>query len=235
MRYGVAGPAAKEVADWTEDSLARIQTAAVRENATLFRDDMREETLLGLGGRSRLPQAWRMKVYPEAGSSLDPAGWVYVRGPRAGVQSVGASAALLIDAFERGVSIVARRGAWLAIPTDAAGKRAPTDGAARTGRGSQQARITPAGFERRSGLKLRFVPVSPGKALLVVDSAKRDRLARAVPYGKGRGSKLYGPAGKTIVVFTLVRQVRLPKRLDFTGPEQRAGQRWDDLLTKHWR
>jgi len=235
MRPSLRGPRSKDIAAGLEEDLARIQTDTVREATQLFRDDLRVETQAGLMS-ARLPRAWRMNTYPSAGFSLDPAGWVYVRGPRPGQVSFGTSAAILLDAFEKGVAITARRGGWLAIPTDAAGKRAPLPGAAMQGRGSQQARITPEGFERRSGLQLRFVPKGPGKALLVVDGARRDRLARAQPYSaRGRGAKLYGPAGRTIVVFTLLRQVRLPKRLDFTGPVQRAELRWDGLLSKNWR
>lgn len=235
MAWGVQGPRAQDIARGQESDLARIQTAAVREGTLLFRDDLREETLAGLMS-FRLQKVWRMKTYPAAGDSLDPAGWVYVRSPRPGAAVAGTPAAVLLDAFEKGVAIIARRGGWLAIPTDAAGKRAPLPGNYRTGRGSQQARITPEGFERRSGLKLQFVPAGPGKALLVVNNAGRDRLARATPYrAKGRGSKLYGPAGRTIVVFILLRRVRLPKRLDFTGPVQRVGTRWESLLNKHWR
>lgn len=238
MRPTVQGPRSKDVASGLEEDLARIQTSAMRDAVTLFRDDLRAETLAGLMS-ARLTKAWRMKAYPEVGVSLDPAGWVYVRGPRPGAVTAGTSAAILMDAFEKGVAITARRGGWLAIPTDAAGKRAPVAGNALKGRGSQQARITPAGFERRTGMHLRFVPQGPAKALLVVDNAQRERSsrgARAVPYtGRGRGAKLYGPAGRTIVVFTLLRQVRLPKRLDFTGPVQRANLRWEGLLSKHWR
>lgn len=235
MRPSLVGPKSRDIAAGLEEDLAEIQTSAMREAVTLFRDDLRAETQAGLMS-ARLPKVWRMKAYPEVGASLDPAGWVYVRGPRPGANSFGTPAAVLLDAFEKGVAITARRGGWLAIPTDAAGKRAPLPGNALSGLGSQQARITPEGFERRSGLTLRFVPQGPAKALLVVDGARRDRLARAQPYSpKGRGAKLYGPAGRTIVVFTLLRQVRLPKRLDFTGPVRRAELRWEGLLTKHWR
>ncbi|ATC34106.1 hypothetical protein CA606_18200 [Caulobacter vibrioides] len=238
MRPSLQGPRSKDIASGLEDDLAQIQTRAMREAVTLFRDDLRAETQAGLMS-ARLPKVWRMKAYPEVGASLDPAGWVYVRGPRLGAPTVGTPAAVLLDAFEKGVAISARRGGWLAIPTDAAGKRAPVPGAPTRGRGSQQARITPAGFERRTGMNLRFVPQGPAKALLVVDNAQRERSSRgsrAVPYtGRGRGAKLYGPAGRTIVVFTLLRQVRLPKRLDFTGPVQRANLRWEGLLSKHWR
>lgn len=236
MAYGVTGPRGRDIARGLEEDLARIQTAAVRENTMLFRDDLRAETIAGLTS-FRLSRAWRMKIYPTMTDSLDPAGWVWIRGPRPGSVSSGTAAAVLIDAFEKGVAITARRGGWLAIPTDAAGKRAPLPGNALRGRGSQQARVTPEGFERRTGLKLRFVPKGPGKALLVVDGAQRERKSgRASVYRpKGRGSKLYGPSGRTIVVFVLLRQVRLPKRLDLQGPVLRAEQRWQSLLTKHWR
>jgi hypothetical protein len=209
-----------------EEDVASFVTAAMVEGTQLLKVDLGEIVqAAGLG--NRLGKTWKSKVYPQGQNSLDPAGWVWTKAP------------VLIDAFDRGVTIRTRDGgAWLAIPTAAAGKRAPTRDAAPFGsRGPRQgARVTPGGFERRTGLKLRFIYQHNKPSLLVVDTAKRDALGRAARYQpKGRGSKLYGPAGQTIVVFILVRQVRLAKRYDIDSAADRAANRHPALLTKHWR
>ena len=207
-----------------EEDLARIPTRTMRQAAKLLQQDLFDETVGAMLGY-RLAKTWRTRTYPQSADSLEPAGWVWTKAP------------VLIDAFDRGVTITAKGRRWLAIPTEAAGKRAPIGGATGSGgiRG-KSARITPAGFEARTGLKLRFVYQGPTPSLLVVDGARRDALKRAARYQpKGRGSKLYGPAGRTIVVFILLRQVRLKKRLELDGPAFRASQRWEALLTENWR
>lgn len=207
-----------------EQDLAASNTAAIAEAAQLLKRDLQDDVMsAGLG--NRLAKTWRSRVYPGSGVSLDPAGLVWTKAP------------VLIDAFERGVTIRASRGPWLAIPTKEAGKRAPIGGAPAFGsRGGKTARMTPAGFERRTGMKLRFVYQHNKPSLLVVDAAKRDALGRAAPYrSKGRGSKLYGPKGQTIVVFILVRQVRLRKRLNVDAATERGAARIPGLLVKNWR
>jgi hypothetical protein len=54
----------------------------------------------------------------------------------------------IVDAFDRGVTIKSSRGFWLAIPTPAAGVK----GLSATG---SLKRITPSGWERRTGMRLR--------------------------------------------------------------------------------
>lgn len=208
-----------------EEDLARIQTRTMRQAARALQQDLFEETVGG-GLGNRLAKTWRVRTYPQAGDSLEPAGWVWTKAPA------------LIDAFDRGITIKAKGGLWLAVPTKEAGKRAPIAGGAPAygARGGKTARITPAGFERRTGLKLRFVYQGAKPSLLVVDSARRDALGRAARYQpKGRGSKIYGPAGRTIVVFILLRQVRLRKRIDIETAARRADGRWEGLLTLNWR
>lgn len=212
-----------------EADLAAATTAGVRVGTHLLKDDVREETQIALPGGNRLPKAWRAKVYPEQGNSVDAAGVVSVRG----------SAAQLIDAFSRGVTIRANGGRWLAVPTREAGRfglKAGRGGFGTTvnSRGARE-RVTPAGFERRSGLKLRFVPGRGNRAFLVVDQAQLTR-GIAVPYrGKGRGSRLYGPAGQTMVIFILVPQVKLKKRLDLDAVAEVAGSRVPGLIVNRWR
>jgi len=193
-----------------EEDIAESNTRAIAEATALLKRDLADDVIwAGLG--FRLAKTWRSRAYPSSGASLDPAGFVWTKAP------------VLIDAFDKGVTIQARGGRWLAVPTAAAGKRAPLPGGSTTIRG-KSARITPAGFERRTGQKLRFVYQDNKPSLLVLDTAQRDRLGRAKAYtGRGRGAKLYGPKGMTIVVFILVRQVRLEKRLNVEASRRPGG------------
>lgn len=212
-----------------ESGVAAAVTASVRANARMTQDDLRRETYQ-LG--NRLPKTWRVRHYPPAGDSLGAAALIWTKAPK------------LIDAFDRGVEIRVRGKRFLAIPTAFAGKMAPRagfDGAAFPGmRGRRMERVTPAGFERRSGLKLRPV-FRPGKdGLLVADNAMLDTRARNVyrlrPYrSRGPGSRLYGPRGRTFVVFILKPSVKLPKRLDIDTHARAAANRAPGLLAKHWR
>ena len=87
-------------------------------------------------------------MFPRAGASLNAAAVVWSKAP------------VIVGAHNAGPLIRSRNGFWLAIPTPAAGK-------ALGGR-----RITPGGWERRSGLRLRFVYRRTGPSLLVADSVR---------------------------------------------------------------
>ena len=214
-----------------EKDLARAVTAGVKAATDAVKADVREETFLALGFRNSLPKAWRGEVFPRSGDSVDAAGWVKVRG----------SAAVIIDAHSKGVVIRANRGKWLAVPTPEAGRfglKAGMSGmGATTNRRGSRERITPAGFERRTGLKLRFVPGKGGRAFLVADKARLNRRSGGIlaPYApRGRGAKLYGPDGQTFVAFTLVRQVTLKKRLDLDAVAERAAGVGATLIATAW-
>ena len=190
-------------------------------------EDVRRETQGAFAG-NRLPKTWRARVFPERGDSLDAVGWIETRAPR------------IIGPSTTGATIKARNGLWLAIPTREAGRYGlRRDANLSTGqtinrRGARE-RITPGGFERRTGMKLRFVYLGGRRAMLVVDQAQLTR-GTATPYrGKGRGSRLYGPAGRTLVIFTLVPQVRMKKRLDLDAVASRGGDRATAAIIRNWR
>lgn len=181
-----------------------------------------------LGNRQAIQKTIRLKPYRNTG--LNPAVRIWSKFP------------VIQRAFEQAVTISGKDGTYLAIPTEAAGKRAWAAGQGPDirGRGGKRQRITPGGFERRTGMKLRFVYRRNGPSLLVVDNAKmsRRRGGTAVPYSPGRNAKLYGPAGRTITVFILVRQVRTPKLLRGAEIRRRAARdsdsRMQKLFDKHW-
>lgn len=219
---------AKGLAAEIERDQARAVTAAVTEATLSLKADLRAATASAFTG-NRLPMAWRSKVYPSGQDSIEAAGWVEVRN----------SAAAIIDTALRATVIRSKEGLWLAIPTEAAGKFGVS--AAKVGfgttvntRGARE-RITPDGFVRRTGIKLRFVREKAGRrAFLVADAAMLGpgRVARQYR-SKGRGSRLYGPAGQTFVVFTLVPQITTRKRMDLDAIADRAGSRAAGLIVSH--
>lgn len=207
-----------------ERDIAASVTDAMVEGTELLKRDLRADTAEHLS--VRLAKSWRSKIYPEARNSLDPAGWVWSKVPK------------LVDAFDRGVTIRSAHGFWLAIPTAAAGAKGYARGSEGRAYGSRAKleRVTPGGFERRTGMKLRFVFKSSRVALLVVDAARYDSRGRAAQLkARGRHSRLYRDGGQTIVVFILVPQAKLKKRLDLAGAAARAEARMPALLTKNWR
>jgi hypothetical protein len=102
-------------------------------------------------------------------------------------------------------------------------------------RGARE-RITPGGFERRTGMKLRFVYEGGKKggrrAFLIADQAMLGPGRVARPYRtKGRGSRLYGPAGQSFVVFVLVPQITTQKRMDLDLIAEQVGAKTAGLIS----
>ena len=112
--------------------------------------------------------------------------------------------------------IRSRNGFWLAIPTAAAGKSA---------RGG---RITPGEWERRSGLRLRFVYRRNGPSLLVAEGRLNARGRAVASRSKtGRGVT-------TVPIFLLVPQVQLRKRLDLARDARVAQERIPGAIVANW-
>jgi hypothetical protein len=166
----------------------RAVTAAMREAGTGLNLAWRGQ-IAGAGLGVRLANSIRAEVFPKAGVSLNAAAVVWSKVP------------VIIGAHDTGPLIRSRNGLWLAIPTPAAGK-------ALGGR-----RITPAAWERRTGLRLRFVYRRVGASLLVA------------PAVSGR---------PTAPIFLLVPQVRLPKRLDLVRDAERAHEAMPGLIVANW-
>ena len=157
----------------------------------------------GLG--AKLSRTWRDRTYANKGH--DAASFVWSK------------AAQIVRAFDRGALIKGKGGRWLAIPTPAAPKR-----------GVGGKRLTLATFPTGRHGPLRMVRRSGRSALLVVDgvrvSAQTGRVGRQAK-GGGRtksGSLKQGIA--TVVMFVLVRQVKLRRRLNVA----RAAERWTRKL-----
>ncbi len=140
--------------------------------------------VVGAGLGRRLAGSIRSQTYPRSGQSLNAAVVVWSKAP------------VIVGAHDIGPLIRSRNGFWLAIPTEAAG------------RSLRGGRITPGEWERRNGLRLRFVYRRTGPSLLVAEARLNTR-GRAV-----RSRSRTGRGAATVPIFLLVPQVKLPKRLD---------------------
>ncbi len=138
-------------------------TAAMREAGTGLKTAWRGQiTSAGLG--RRLANSIRTQTFPRASESLDAAALVWSKAPG------------IVGAHDTGPLIRSRDGFYLAIPLPAAGK------------GFRGGKITPGEWERRRGLRLRFVYRRRGPSLLVADRARINKRGpeRDQPWQGGR-------------------------------------------------
>ena len=187
-------------------------TTGVRRATDGLKAELRGQ-ITGAGLGERLARTWRSEVYPRAGTSLTAAGLVWSKAPK------------LVRAFAYGALIRSRNGLFLAIPTEAAGRL-----------GDGRKRITPGGWERRTGLRLRFVYRRGGPSLLVADNARLTSRGRAVRNeGRRADASFSRLAGRTTVpIFLLVPQVTLKRRLDVAGAAQKWAARLPELVLQRW-
>ncbi len=181
----------------------RAVTAATREAGSNLKTAWRGQ-ITGAGFGQRLSRTIRSEQYPKGKTSLSAAALVWSKAP------------VIISAHDTGPLIRSRDGFWLAIPTPAAGKSA---------RGG---RITPADWERRSGLRLRFVYRRTGPSLLVAEGRLNNR-------GRAVASRSKTGRGRTTVpIFLLVPQVKLPKRLNLARDAERAHDALPGMVVANW-
>jgi len=178
-------------------------TAAMRESGTGLKTAWRGQ-ITGAGLGRRLANSIRSQTYPKTGESLNAAALVWSKAP------------VIVGAHDTGPLIRSKNGFWLAIPTDAAG------------RGLRGGKITPGEWERRRGLRLRFVYRRRGPSLLVAEGRLNSR-------GLGVASRSRTGRGRTTVpIFLLVPQVKLPKRLDLARDADRALDSVPGLIVANW-
>ena len=179
-------------------------TAAMREAGTGLKTAWRGQLAQAGLGR-RLANSIRSQAFPKAGESLNAAALVWSKAP------------VIIGAHDIGPLIRSRNGFWLAIPTEAAGKS------------TRGGRITPGEWERRRGLRLRFVYRRRGPSLLVADQARINKRGQAVASRSKTGRNQV-----TAPIFLLVPQVKLPKRLDLDRDAARAHDSVPGLIVANW-
>ena len=89
-------------------------------------------------------------------------------------------------------------------------------------------RITPGEWERRRGLRLRFVYRRTGPSLLVAEGRLNTKGQAVVSRSKTGRGKVTAP------IFLLVPQVKLPKRLDLDRDAGRALDSVPGLIVANW-
>ena len=184
--------------------IERAAASGTKEAGRGLRTELRRQvTSAGLG--QRLANSWRDKHYDNRG--IDAATLVYTKAPQ------------IIRAFDEGALIRSKRGRFLAIPT-ANAPRKGTDGR----------RIRPSTFPEHRFEPLRFVPRQSGPSLLVADGLRASFSRKS---GDLRGfrraterARRSGQGLTTVVMFLLVPQVKLRKRLGVA----RAAERWSGQL-----
>ena len=178
-------------------------TAATREAGTGLKTAWRSQ-ITGAGLGQRLARTIRSEQYPKGQPSLNAAALVWSKAPD------------IVSAHDTGPLIRSRNGFWLSIPTAAAGK---------SRRGG---RITPVEWERRTGLRLRFIYRRSGPSLLVAEG-RLNKGGRAVASRSKTGRGL-----TTVPIFLLVPQVKLPKRLDLDRDTERSHDSMPGLIVANW-
>ncbi|MDR6952298.1 hypothetical protein J2X65_001653 [Ancylobacter sp. 3268] len=202
------------------EELAATEQAVTRGVRTATRGlqtDLRQQ-VTGAGLGQRLANTWRSEIYPSGQSSLRAAGFVFSRAPE------------IVYSFSSGVTIRSPNGFFLAIPTAAAGVK----GVKRDGVGRE--RITPGGWERRTGLRLRFVYRRGRPSLLVADNVRVDARGQAARNQRTRkgaiATRLEGRT--TTVIFILVPQVSLRQRLEIDAATEKWRARLPSLIVDSW-
>jgi hypothetical protein len=205
----------------------RAVTRGVRAETERLKAELRQQAVSAFGSRGRgIANAWRARMFPQSGESLGAAGIVWTKVPS------------IIDAFERGATIRARGGRYLAIPT---GFNAPQG---RRGRGM---RVTPQqmvasrqAFLRpfRSGRGFVWcLPVRQGESVgrrrapLIAGGMAEVATARRKGAAAWQQALL---AQGFVPMFLLVPQVQLAKRLDVRGAGHRALARLPAAVVREW-
>ncbi|MBW0159476.1 DUF6441 family protein [Sedimentimonas flavescens] len=178
-------------------------TTAMREAGTSLKSAWRGQ-ITGAGLGTRLGNSIRLATYPKAGESLNAAALVWSKAP------------VIVGAHDAGPLIRSKDGFWLAIPTAAAGTSL---------RGG---RITPGEWERRHGLRLRFIYRRRGPSLLVAEGRLNTK-GRAVASRARTGRGL-----TTVPIFWLVPQVKLRKRLDLARDAERVMDGMPGRIVAAW-
>ena len=206
----------------------RAVTRGVRAETERLKTELRQQAVSAFGARGRgIANAWRARIFPTSGESLGAAGIVWTKVPS------------IIDAFERGATIRARGGRFLAIPT---GFNAPQG---RRGRGM---RVTPQQMVASRQAFLR--PFRSGRGFVwCLPVRQGERIGRkrapliagglaAVATGNRRGVARWQAEllrQGFVPMFLLAPQVQLAKRLDVRGAGHRALARLPAAIAREWK
>lgn len=210
LRFSLDVSGLRDLSRGVRPALERLVTARARAATTDMVAALRADVVAG-GLGPRVANAWRGRVYPLGQESANAAGHVTT------------NAEDIVHAFNEGVTIRGRDGNWLAIPTpNAPMARRNSGGGVKGGR----TRATPREVEAMYNTDLQLVKRPGGTALLVMPRAVRARGGRGFrPATAGRVRQ--GRAADAVVMFFLVRQVRLGRRLDYGAVFDQVVAGWE--------
>ncbi|WP_419798689.1 MAG: DUF6441 family protein [Terasakiella sp.] len=191
--------------------IEKAVTSGIKDAGDGLKGSLRRQVIsAGLG--TRLARTWRNRAYPNKG--YDAASLVWSKAPQ------------IVRTFDRGTVIKSKSGFWLAIPTAAAPKR-----------GFGGKRITPSNFPEHRFGPLRFVYRRGQPSLLVVDgvrvSGKTGRVGRRAKGGSFTKTGRIKSGITTVVMFVMVPQVKMPKRLDVRRAAETWSHRTPNLINRH--
>ncbi|MGE0716410.1 MAG: DUF6441 family protein [Alphaproteobacteria bacterium] len=214
LRIDLRGSDGSSVADWARAQGERGKialTAALAAAADGLKLDMRA-AIRNAGFGERLPNAVGSNVFPKGGrASFRAAGTVFARGERA---------AAIFQAWSTGVTIRGGRGQWLAIPTRSAPRQL---------RGTPP---TPASVEAYFGRPLRYVYLRRRDfGLLVMDEVTAARSGRGLRNATRR-RRAQGRRVASVVMFLVIPEARIPRRLDFDSLAERWSAAVPDLIER---
>ena len=165
------------------------------------------------GMSKKFATTWRSKVYDDGG--LNVAGLVYSKAPK------------IARAHAEGVTIRAKSSRFLAIPT----KNVPKS---RNRRGRFTKRITPKSWPEHLYGRLRFVRRRRGPHLLVAEEVRISKTGRVTRAKRTKTGRM-GRGARTAIMFILLRLVRLRRRFDLPGAEERVLRILPDLIRRAYR
>jgi hypothetical protein len=206
--------------DRGERAVTRAMRRAGRELQKGWRTQIR-----GAGLGNRLPRTIRLRVYPAGDPSLNAAAMVYSNAPH------------IVGPHSEGETIRSPNGFYLVVPTPAATQ---LFGRVRRSRLGHRGRFNPIReVERRLGQPLRPIHRQGRPSLLVLDNVQVGKTGRVrggtrISRAKGGGRYTQLKGRSTVVMFVLVPQVRLRKRLDLDRETDRIGAGLPEDIVAAW-
>ncbi len=199
------------------ESLIAAATEGVADATTTLEQTLRGQVVAaGLG--SRLAQTWRSRLYPPTDTGA--AGEVWTVAP------------LIIRGFDEGATIVARNGSrWLAIPT---ANVPPRSWGSKAPGGHPRQLMTPVEVEAAFNRDLRTVLPPGGRVgYLLMDQMVAARSGRGFRQATSR-RLAQGRGAQPVLMFVLVPQVTLSKRLDIAGAVAAVEAEFPGLIESHF-
>ena len=186
-------------------------TTAMRLAAVAVKTGWRAQ-VTGAGLGTKLANSIRAETYPKGTDSMNAASLIWTKAPK------------LIGAHEAGPLIRSKDGFWLAIPTKAAGI------------GARGRKLTPNDWEIRNGRNLQFI-YRKGRTALLIDNGTARFRSRSDPisFRESKRRGLTALQKRSVVIFTLVPQVKLAKRLNLDAAPQRVVAGLSSNIVANWK